>query len=119
VTRLPDDDPVMHAARWYELLAELLGDVGRRVAQLGEQLAHDWPDANGREWADRAAHVGGVLDREAAAAEQLGAGYARHAGEAGSYAGRRTGVRLGSTDVARAEDERGMRIAELRPPPSD
>jgi hypothetical protein len=119
VTPPLDDDTALDTARWYERLAELLGDVGRRVAQLGDQLANDWPDAHGREWADRTAHVGGVLGREAAAAGELGAVYARQTGDAGHFAGRRTGMRLGGTDAARAEDERGMRIAELGPSPSD
>jgi len=124
------DDPLLQAARRCGLLADVLGDVGRRVAQLAEQLARDWPDANGREWAERTARVGGALEREAVAAEELGAAYARQqAAEtddpscasppitgAGGVPGRRTGIRLGGTDAVRVEDEHGMRIAELEPP---
>jgi hypothetical protein len=113
------DDPLVQAARWCARLAEMLGDVGRRAARLGELVARDWPDANGREWAERTSLLGSLLGREATAAEELGAAYARQADAvpllpgAGGGAGRRTGVRLGGTDAERVDDERGMRIAEL------
>jgi hypothetical protein len=121
------DDPLSDAARWFARLAEVLGDVGRRAAQLGEQIGCDWPDAHGREWAERTAQLGSQLGREAAAAEELSAAYARQAGDppAGppplpgfrGAVGRRPGMRLGGTDAERVDDERGMRIAELGPPP--
>jgi hypothetical protein len=118
------DDPLLQAARWCAQLAEVLGDVGRRAAQLGEQIAHDWPDAHGRDWAERTSLLGSLLGREANAASELGEAYARQSadtttplfpGTAGG--GRRTGMRLGGTDAQRVDDERGMRIAELDPPP--
>ena len=122
------DDPLLAAARWCARLAEVLGDVGRRAVGLGESVAQDWPDPRGREWAERTSALGALLGREAIAAAELGQVYARQAadepapaappfpGTAGG-AGRRTGMRLGGTDAQRVDDERGMRIAELDPPP--
>jgi hypothetical protein len=124
------DDPLLQAARWCAHLAEVLGDVGRRAAQLGEMVGRDWPDAHGREWAERTSLLGSLLGREAFAAAELGDAYARQAAEApvpagpppipgmGGIASRRTGARLGGTDAERVDDERGMRIAELGSTPS-
>ncbi|HLU54574.1 MAG TPA: hypothetical protein VKZ81_03860 [Pseudonocardia sp.] len=108
-------DPFGDAARWSARLAEVLLDVGRRAAELGDSLARDWPDDRGREWADRAARLGSRLGREADAAAELGGAYAREAA-AGSPAGGRTGIRLGGTQAQRVGEERGMRIAEIDPP---
>lgn len=131
MTRLPPppaDDQLLQEARWCARLAEVLGDVGRRAAQLGELVGRDWPDAHGREAAERTTQLGSLLEREAMAAQELGRSYARQADEApvpwasspfpgvGS-AGRRPGMRLGGTDAERVDHERGMRIAELDPPP--
>jgi hypothetical protein len=117
-------DPFQDAARWCARLAEVLGDVGRRTAELGELVAHDWPDARGREWAERTSLLGALLGREATAAAELGDAYARQAADAPAPlfpgmggAGGRSGMRLGGTDAQRVDDERGMRIAELDPPP--
>jgi hypothetical protein len=115
-------DPFQDAARWCARLAEVLGDVGRRTAELGELVAQDWSDARGREWAERTSLLGALLGREATAAAELGDAYARQAADApaplfSGGAGRRTGMRLGGTEAQRADDERGMRIAELDPPP--
>jgi hypothetical protein len=129
---LPDDDAALQAARWCGRIAEVLGDVGRRVAQLGEQIARDWPDGHGRAWAQSTAEIRGTLGQEAAAAAELGEAYSRQAAAPdgpdravtalpavpGGLASRRTGVRLGGTEAVRVEDERGMRIAEFEPPPS-
>lgn len=115
------DDPLLDAARWCARLAEVLGDVGRRAVELGQLVARDWPDARGRECAERASLLGALLGREATAAGELGEAYARQAADAPAPlfpggAGRRTGMRLGGTDAQRVDDERGMRIAELDPP---
>jgi hypothetical protein len=118
------DDPLVAAARWCTQVAEVLGDVGRRAVQLGELIADDWPDARGREWAERTSLLGALLGREATAATELGEAYARQAADPATPlfpgaggAGRRTGMRLGGTEAQRVDDERGMRIAELDPPP--
>jgi plasmid replication initiation protein len=103
------DDALHDAARWCARLAEVLGDVGRRAVELGQVVARDWPDARGHEWAERTSALGALLGREATASAELGESYAR--------AGRGTGMRLGGTDAERVDDERGMRIAELDPPP--
>lgn len=116
------DDPLLDASRWCGRLAEVLGDVGRRAVVLGELVGRDWPDLRGREWAERISLLGGLLGREATAAAELGEAYARQAADAPGPlfpggSGRRTGMRLGGTDAQRVDDERGMRIAELDPPP--
>lgn len=117
------EDALRDAARWWAQLAEVLGDVGRRVAVLGEQVARDWPDVRGREWAERTSLLGTLLGREATAAAEQSEAYARQAADAPvppfpatGGGGRRTGMRLGGTDAQRVDDERGMRIAELDPP---
>jgi hypothetical protein len=115
------DDALLEAARWCARLAEVLGDVGRRAVELGELVARDWPDARGHEWAERTSLLGALLGREATAAAELGEAYTRQAADEPvplfPGAGRRTGMRLGATDAHRVDDERGMRIAELDPPP--
>jgi hypothetical protein len=115
------DDPFRDAARWCARLAEVLGDVGRRAVELGELLARDWPDGRGREWAERTSSLGALLGREAATAADLGEAYARQSADAPAPpfpgAGRRSGMRIGGTEAQRVDDERGMRIAELDPPP--
>ncbi|TWF78376.1 hypothetical protein FHX44_114299 [Pseudonocardia hierapolitana] len=119
------DDPLQEAARWGARLAEVLCDVGRRAGELAELVARDWPDPRGREWAERTSVLCSLLGREATTAAELGESYARQAADAPTPplpatggAGRRTGMRLGGTDAQRTDDERGMRIAELDPPPS-
>ncbi len=115
--------------RWCAELADVLGDVARRVGRLAELIAVDWPDDQGRMWAERSAQLQAELERQAQAATELGrrleqaaptadaeplgssTGSGLHAGSGG-----RVGIRLGSTDGHRADDERGMRIAELPPP---
>jgi hypothetical protein len=112
-------------ARWCMQLVEALVDVGRRVGRLSEQIAADWPDEHGREWAERSDLLRRELDRAALAAAELGRLLARETTEDGSgaigppTARSRTGMRLGETAGARADDERGIRIAELpdQPPP--
>lgn len=110
------DEPDELRAQWWAGLAEALLDIGRRVGQLAEQIGLDWPDPAGREWAERAAQVRVELGREADAAAELGAGYARGLPVPGSV-DRRTGARLGGTEASRVDDERGIRIAELPEPP--
>jgi hypothetical protein len=113
-------DPLLESARWCARLADLLGDVGRRAAELGESIARDWAGAGGREWGERMSLLGSHLGREADAAAELGEAYARRAADAPVgpqlTPGRSTGMRLGGTEARRVDDERGMRIAELDPP---
>jgi hypothetical protein len=124
------EEPLLHAARWCTRLATVLADVGRRTGELADLVDRDWPDAHGREWAERAASLRSALRREADAAAELGGAYDRAATEAPGPAGlpplpgltaagpgRRTGMRLGETDAQRVADERGMRIAGLDPSP--
>lgn len=110
-------------ARWCAALGDTMTDVGRRLGQLAEQIATDWPDQRGREWAERVARLRLELGREAAVAAELGRQVSRYPADdgigpatpppAGARATPRTGVRLGGTSASRADDERGMRIAEL------
>lgn len=108
-------------ARWCAHLVAALLDVGRRVGRLSEQIATDWPDDHGREWAERSALLRKDLDHAAVAAAELGRVLGRGTGEDGTGApapvaagaSGRAGMRLGGTAGARTDDERGMRIAEL------
>ena len=107
------------AAHWWTRLAEALADTGRRLGQLGEQIGRDWPDNHGQGWAERTANVRAELGREAVVAAELGAEYARRASDAEPSAPPtwssvgRPGARLAGTQAQRADEERGMRIAEL------
>ncbi len=110
--------------RWCLELGARLGDVGRRVARLAEQVAQDWPDADGRAWVERAGQLQRELAREAVEAAELGRRYEPGAAYLGADPataaagpGRGPGIRLGGTAGHRVEDERGIRIAELPAPP--
>ncbi|WP_219418444.1 hypothetical protein [Pseudonocardia nigra] len=113
----PDDGAA--AGRWCLLLAEEMAEVGRRATTLATEIADDWRDDRGREWAERVALLGRELGRSAVAAAELGAAWTRRQPDApqitpSSVVPRRGyGVRLGGTESARADDERGIRIAEL------
>lgn len=104
-------------AQWCARLGELLADVARQVARLSELIGAERADDRAREWADRTALLSGGLRRDATSATELGEDLARRA-EAGPAvpAPRRTGIRLGAVDAARATEERGIHIAELPPP---
>ncbi len=97
-------------------LGDLLLDIARRVVRLAEAVTVDWPDARGREWAERAAQLHRELIQQAATAVELGGRTGRPS--EGSAAGMRTrgGVRLGGTEGHRVDEERGVRIGELPPP---
>lgn len=109
------------AARWCVEVAAVLLAASDRTARLAVQVAGDWLDDRGREWAERVALLHRELDRSAAEAADLGARLA-HAdpGPAGLPAiaagmSRRRGPRLGDTAGVRTDDEIGMQIAELPP----
>lgn len=110
-------------AQWCARLGELLADVARQVARLSELIGAERADDRAREWADRTALLSGGLHRDATSATELGADLARRAGAepggplpGGPLPGRRSGMRLGGVDAARATEERGIHIAELPPP---
>jgi hypothetical protein len=110
VSAADDVDPI----RWCTRLAAALDDAARRVARIAGQLADDWPDAAGREWAERAARLGRDLHRDAVAADELRSDLVRAAEPAPAEVPRLpAGVRLGGTSGVRVGEERGMRIAEL------
>lgn len=124
---VPDPEALRTSARRYGLLATALAEAGARVARLSRQIAEDWPDAHGREWADRADRLCRELGRDALASAELGEALAREAAAteraastavaqgcpAGGPAPSGRGMRLGGTDSRREDDGRGMRIAEL------
>jgi hypothetical protein len=118
----PDADALYLIARSCAGLGDALADVGRRVRLLSEQIAHDWPDSRGHEWAQRSARLGHELGREAAAAAELGEAYARQAADPPGWgtlppvvgpAARHSVIRLGGTEAQRVDEERGMRIGQL------
>jgi hypothetical protein len=113
---LVDVEALSRTARWWAELGDVLADIGLRVSRLSEQIGHDWPDGRGHEWEERVVRLGQQLGREAGAAAELGAAYARQADDPvrwGPLPSRSPGMRLGGTDAQRADSERGMRIAEL------
>jgi hypothetical protein len=117
VTRADADaEALSGAGQWWTGLADALAEIGRRVGRLSAEITQDWPDGRGQEWVERTAHLGHDLGREARAAAELGESYARQAADPYRWdppPARHTGVRLGSTEARRTDDERGMRIAEL------
>ena len=119
--------------RWSVELADVLTEMSRRVGRLAELIADDWPDPRGRDVAERSVLVGRELGREAVVAAELGHAYARAAedsaadgttdgttgsGDTGTArlphpTSGGPGIRLGDPRGTRADEERGMRIAEL------
>lgn len=108
---------------WCARLAGTLADAAAKIGALAGAVAADWPDDLGREWVERAALVHRELDRDALAAAQVGARLATEreltasdtlTGMAAALAtaGRRS-AQLGGTEAHRADQERGMRIAQL------
>jgi hypothetical protein len=120
----PDPESARRAALWCARLADGLADIGRRVGRLSQHIAGDWPDDRGRELAERSQLLHRELARHAVAAAELGEAYAHRPVDpsplpaiTGLPAGRgHQGMRLGGTQASRADDERGMRIAELPAP---
>jgi hypothetical protein len=111
-----DVEALSRTARWWAELGDALADMERRVGRLSEQIAYDWPDGRGLEWAEQVARLGQELGREAGSAAELGEAYARQAADAvrwGMPLPRSAGIRLGGTEAQRADSERGMRIAQL------
>ena len=87
------------------------------MARLAEAVAGDWPDA-GRAGLDASGPAGcsGELARSGRRLAGLSSASRRRAGDdpaASRPGGRGPGIRLGGTDGHRADDERGVRIAEL------
>lgn len=112
------------AAHWCLGLAVALAEAAVRVGRLAGRIAQDWPDDRGREHAERTALLHRELGRDALDAAELGGVLSRPgatdpATDPGSVAaavlrGRAgRGARLGGTEASRADDERGMRIAQL------
>ena len=106
--------------RWCADVAAVLRAASDQTARLAVQIAEDWLDDRGREWAERAALLHRELDRIAGDAAHLGTRLA-HPEPAPPVlttvvagTGRR-GPRLGGTAGERADDAYGMRIAELPP----
>lgn len=112
---------------WCTRLALTLTDAAARIGALAGAIVHDWTDLRGQEWAERAALVHRELDRDAVAAAQVSAALAREqappspdasavisaAAAAALAATQRRTARLGGTEAHRADQERGMRIAQL------
>lgn len=120
-----DPDPV---GPWCARLASTLGETAARFGAIVGWVGEDWSDARGREWAERATLLHRDLQLHAATATQLDERLVRAQlrpsddpvavveaalGAAAALAARSRGVRLGGTEGARTDQDRGMRIAEL------
>lgn len=95
-------------------MAGLLPDVRRLVADV----ERDWLDPQGRAWVERIGAVQHALEREldvvwGVAARIAWLLAAEDGRPAAAARGSGRGPRLGDTDVERADDERGVRIAQL------
>jgi hypothetical protein len=115
---------VESATQWCLGLAVALAEAAAQVGRLADRIAQDWPDEHGLERAERTALLHRQLGRDALAAAELGGTLAQRGADDpiadhGSVAtavvrGRAgRGARLGGTESARVEEERGMRIAQL------
>lgn len=116
----PEVDGLGGAVRWCAVLAVTLAEASARAATLADRIVHDWLDDHGREWAERTAMLHRELGRDALAAAELGNLVACRAAETSGtdlypavLAPGRRGPRLGGTEASRADDERGMRLAQL------
>ncbi len=109
------------AAGWCGEVAAVLAAASERTARLAVQIAEDWLDDRGREWAERAALLHRELERSAAAAAALGTRFTGPDPSSsvlwpiGPVIARHRGPRLGGTSGARTGDDTGMQIAELPP----
>lgn len=126
-TPIPDPEALRTSAHRYAVLAAVLAETGVRTGRMSREIAADWPDEHGREWAERTDRLRRHLHREALAAAELGQALTREAearemanpqrvpavGWGGGGAPARRGMRLGGTEAQREDDDRGVRIAEL------
>ena len=117
------------ARRWCLEAVDVLRDAATAAGQLAAAVAVDWPDAHGDEWAHRIAALSRSLDDAAHHAADLAArpreprsattdlAPAVAAALRAASSSRATGPRLADTSGGRADDDYGMRIAELPDPP--
>lgn len=101
-------------------MATVLDEIAQGVAAAARGLADGWPDARGREWAERLLLVHHALGRDADAAAELGRAIDRVAAAtpasvddpsgapSGGY-----GPSLGSTSARRVHDRPGVTIPRL------
>jgi hypothetical protein len=117
------------ADRCLALAGELVV-LAARARDVALLVAGARPDERGQAWAERAGLVHRALRREAVAAADLGHALRRSAQAAeetdplvaGSLVGIAAGLqagrmRLGGVEARRADDETGVRIAQLPDPP--
>jgi hypothetical protein len=92
-------------------------EAAEHVADVARHLSRCWPDAHGRECAERLITLRRALERNADDAVELGREIERVADPAaGSDEPLRPGSlgpRLGSTTSRRVDDDRGVRIPRL------
>jgi hypothetical protein len=111
-----DVETLTLSARRWAGLGEVLTEIAARIGRFSQQVGDDWPDGHGAEWAERVALLGQAIGREARAAGELGAAYARQAADVlsrGSVPPLRPGMRLGSIEAQRVDGQRGIRVAQL------
>jgi hypothetical protein len=110
--------------QWCVDATQLLRDVAVRTARLASAVAGDWPDPDGRAWAQQLDALRRDLDETAQQADDLArrlpdtdpahpevasvVAAALRVATSGGY-----GPRLGDTSGARVDDAHGVRIAQL------
>jgi hypothetical protein len=109
---LPELQPARH---WSAALVTALDEITDHVGAAARRLADRWPDARGREWADRLHALHRALEGHAAAAAELGWAIDRAADDvAGADDGSPGyGPLLGGTNGRHADDRRGVTIPRL------
>lgn len=114
VTGAPPE--LLRAGRWAAELVAALDELTDEIGTAARRLAEGWPDAAGRDWADRLQLLHHALRGDADAATDFGRAVDRVALETDTGTDGLSGPRLGGTGGRRADDRRGVTIPELNDP---
>ena len=113
--------PLPRVREWSAALAAALDRTVERLDTTARGVAEGWPDARGREWADRLALLRREVLRDADDAHALGRTVERLAGDLAvdlaadpaDPAPGPVGPRLGGIAAGRVDERRGVTIPQL------
>jgi hypothetical protein len=111
VTGAPPE--LLRARQWAAELVAALDEITDEVGTAARRLVEGWPDAAGRDWAQRLHLLHHGLRGDADAAADFGRAVDRVALETDAD---RAGPLLGGTGGRRAGDRRGVTIPQLNDP---